>query len=139
MAATNSEKPPPLVERLFPFARRARLCICGREAIRRAASRVEFVLITTDLSDNSFREVHKMLAGLPIIQHYHSRDLEHLLGLHHTKVVGFRRSDLASAIHRELRAAAAAPETEAPEAVPDAETPPTPGIEAAGTAADKTP
>jgi hypothetical protein len=50
MKAQSSAKP---VERLFPFALRARILIVGREALLRSKSRLHFILITHDLSENS--------------------------------------------------------------------------------------
>jgi hypothetical protein len=93
-----------LAERLYPFARRARIVIVGRPVLYRQRHHLHFLLVTTDLSATSLRELCGDYPELPIVQHYTSADLERFFGLRHTKVVGFRKSSLAVNIYRELKA-----------------------------------
>jgi hypothetical protein len=94
----------PAVERLFPFALRARILVVGRDALRRSKRKLLFVLITADLSANSRQSIKSTFHPLPIIERYTSADVERLFNLKATKVVGFRKSSLAQSIYRELKA-----------------------------------
>jgi ribosomal protein L7Ae-like RNA K-turn-binding protein len=96
----TSQKP---VERLFPFALRARILLVGRETLLRSKSKLHFVLITNDLSENSRTEVLSDFSHYPIVQHYNSADLEQHFGLKATKVLGFAKSGLAQSIYAELK------------------------------------
>ncbi len=100
MKAPSPAKP---VERLFPFALRARILVVGRETLLRSKSRLHFVLITTDLSDQSRKEVLSDFAHYPVIQRYTSAELEHLFALKGTKVLGFAKSGLAQSIYAEMK------------------------------------
>jgi len=99
----NTETPPPPVERLFPIVLRSRLLLVGRETIRRSKSKLHFVLITRDISDNSREEMLKTFMHYPVVQHYTAADLEQHFALKGTKVIGFRKSALAQAIYAELK------------------------------------
>jgi hypothetical protein len=99
----TSPAPARSVERLFPFARRARLLIVGREQLRRSKSRLHFLLVTRDLAEGSRAELLADFAHYPIVQHYESADLERHFGLKGTKVVGFAKSTLAQSIYAELK------------------------------------
>jgi len=92
------------VERLFPFVLKARALIVGRDTLARSKGRLHFVLITTDLSENSREQVLKDFAHYPVVQHYAEGDLEKFFGLKSTKVVGFAKSGLAQSIYAELKA-----------------------------------
>ena len=98
------EPPAKPVERLFPFVLRSRILVVGRESLRRQRKRLEFLLVTTDLSDNSLREVRKDFADTPVFLRYTSAELDALFGLQRTKLIGLRKSSLASAVARELAA-----------------------------------
>lgn len=111
-----------LAERLYPFARRARVLVVGRPVLYRQRHHLHFLLVTTDLSATSLRELRGDYPDLPIVQHYTSADLERFFGLRHTKVVGFRKSSLAVNIYRELKAHRLEP----PAAPPAAEDAPAP-------------
>ncbi|MBN2451845.1 MAG: hypothetical protein JXR77_15770 [Lentisphaeria bacterium] len=80
--------------KLAPFARRAAVVVAGRERLFRMGKALEFVLITTDISAGSRREV---LAAVrcPVVCCLTSAEVEMHLGLRGTKVVGFKRSSLA--------------------------------------------
>jgi hypothetical protein len=91
------------VERLFPFVLRSRILLVGRETLRRNKSRLHFVLITHDLSEQSRAEVLSDFAHYPVVQHYTSADLEQLFGVKGTKVIGFQKSGLAQSVYAELK------------------------------------
>jgi hypothetical protein len=97
----NDAKPD--VEKLFPFVLRARKLIVGRETLFRKKGRLHFLLITTDISENSREEMLKAFSDYPVVQHYTSSDVERLLALHNTKVVGFEKSTLSASIYKGLR------------------------------------
>ena len=91
------------VERLFPFVLRSRILIPGRENLARSKSRLHFVLITHDLSENSRAEILKHFSHYPVVQHYCSEDLEKFFGVKGAKVVGFAKSGLAQSLYAELK------------------------------------
>ena len=91
------------VERLFPFVLKARALIVGRDTLARSKGRLHFVLITTDVSENSRVQVLKDFAHYPVVQHYTEADLEKFFQLKGTKVVGFAKSGLAQSIYAELK------------------------------------
>lgn len=99
----NSSGPSP-VERLFPFALRSRALLVGRDTLRRARKRLHFVLITTDLSENSRQAILSDFRQYPVVQRYTSADLEQFFRVQGTKVIGFRKSALAQSIYAELKA-----------------------------------
>jgi len=99
---TNKEQPKP-VERLFAFVRRARILIAGRDILARSKSRLHFVLIAEDLSENSRREILAAYAHYPVVQHYTSEELEKFFGIKGAKVLGFAKSGLAQSIYAELK------------------------------------
>jgi hypothetical protein len=101
--AMSGENPPPPVERLFPLVLRLRLLLVGRETIRRAMSQLHFVLITSDLSDNSREEILKTFRHYPVVRHYTAADLEKYFALKGTKVIGFKKSALAQSIYAGLK------------------------------------
>jgi hypothetical protein len=94
----------PAVERMFPFVLRARILVVGRDVLIRSKSKLHFILITTDLSENSKRQVLADFSYYPVVQYYTSADLEKHFGLKGTKVVGFKKSGLAQSIYAELKA-----------------------------------
>jgi len=91
------------VERLFPFVLRSRNLLVGREALARNKSRLHFVLITHDLSEQSRAEVLSDFAHYPVVQHYMSGELEQYFGLKGSKVIGFAKSGLAQSVYAELK------------------------------------
>lgn len=92
------------VERLFPFAMRSRIVMTGRENLARSKGRLHFVLITTDVSENSRDEILRDFSHYPVVQHFTSADLEKHFQLRNTKVIGFQKSGLAQSIYAELKA-----------------------------------
>ena len=99
----KTSSPAKQVERLFPFALRARILIAGRETLLRSKRRLHFVLITTDLSEQSRKEVLSDFVHYPVVQRYTAADLEHFFGLKGTKVLGFAKSGLAQSIYAEIK------------------------------------
>ncbi len=99
----SAPAPAKAVERLFPFVLKARALIVGRDTLARSKGRLHFVLITTDLSENSREQVRQDFAHYPVVQHYTEADLERFFQLKGTKVVGFAKSGLAQSIYAELK------------------------------------
>jgi len=91
------------VERLFPFVLRSRILIAGRDTLLRSKSKLHFVLITTDIPENSRDEILAEFAHYPVVQHYQTYDLKTHFGLEGTKVVGFAKSGLAQSLYAELK------------------------------------
>ena len=91
------------VERLFSFVLRSRILIVGRDTLARSKSRLHFVLITRDLSENSRAEILSDFAHYPVVQHYTTEELEKFFGIKGAKVIGFEKSGLAQSIYAELK------------------------------------
>ena len=91
------------VERLFPFVVRSRILLVGRDTLRRSKSKLHFVLITLDISEQSRAEVLSNFAHYPVVQYYTSAELEQYFGLKGTKVLGFAKSGLAQSVYAELK------------------------------------
>jgi len=91
------------VERLFPFVLRSRILIVGRDTLLRSKSKLHFVLITTDISENSRDEILAEFVHYPVVQHYQTHDLKSHFGLEDAKVVGFAKSGLAQSLYAELK------------------------------------
>ena len=91
------------VERLFPFVLRSRNLLVGRETLLRSKSKLHFILITTDVSENSRAEILSEFAHYPVVQRYQTEDLEKHFGLKGAKVVGFAKSGLAQSLYAELK------------------------------------
>ena len=78
------------VERLFPFVLRSRILLVGREILQRSKSQLHFVLITTDLAENSRKEILAKFAHYPVVQCYTTTELEAFFGVKAAKVIGFK-------------------------------------------------
>ena len=100
MKQVSGAKP---VERLFPFVLRSRNLIVGRDTLLRNKSKLHFVLITTDISENSRDEILAEFAHYPVVQHYQTHDLKNHFGLEGAKVIGFAKSGLAQSLYAELK------------------------------------
>jgi hypothetical protein len=94
---------PKPVERLFPFVLRSRNLLVGQETLQRSKSRLHFVLITRDLSENSRAKVLSDFAHYPVVQHYTSAELEGFFGIKGAKVIGFEKSGLAQSLYAEMK------------------------------------
>lgn len=99
----SESAPTKSVERLFPFVLKSRSLIVGRDTLARSKGRLHFVLITTDISENSREQVLKDFAHYPVVQHYTETEIEQFFQLKGTKVVGFAKSGLAQSIYAELK------------------------------------
>jgi secreted protein with Ig-like and vWFA domain len=75
----------------------------GRDTLARSKGRLHFVLITTDISENSREQILKDFVHYPVVQHYAEADLEKHFNLKSTKVIGFAKSGLAQSIYAELK------------------------------------
>ncbi len=91
------------VERLFPFVLKSRCLLIGRDTLRRSKSKLHFVLITTDISEGSRKEILTDFSHYPVVQKYTSADLEKLFAVKGAKVVGFAKSGLAQSIYAEMK------------------------------------
>ena len=91
------------VERLFPFVLKSRCLIVGRDTLARSKGKLHFVLITTDISENSPAQILKEFEHYPVVQHYTEADLETHFRIKGAKVVGFAKSGLAQSIYAELK------------------------------------
>jgi hypothetical protein len=91
------------VERLFPFVIRSRILLVGRETLGRSKSKLHFVLITLDISEQSRAEVLADFAHYPVVQLYTSAQLEKFFGVKGAKVIGFQKSGLAQSVYAELK------------------------------------
>jgi len=88
---------------MYPFVLRARILIVGRETLGRSRSKLHFVLITRDISENSRAEILADFAHYPVVQHYSTEELEKFFGIKEAKVLGFQKSGLAQSIYAELK------------------------------------
>jgi hypothetical protein len=91
------------VERLFPFVLRARILLVGRETLLRSKSKLHFVLITEDLSEQSRKGILSEFAHYPVVQRYTSAELQQFFGVQETKVIAFAKSGLAQSIYAEMK------------------------------------
>ena len=91
------------VERLFPFVVRARKLLVGRDALARNKSKLQWVLISSDISEGSRDQVLKDFSDYPIVQHFASADFERFFNVRNAKVLGFAKSTLAKSIYSELK------------------------------------
>ena len=99
----KTQAPAKPVERLFSFVLRSRILIVGRDTLARSKSRLHFVLITRDISENSRAEILTNFAHYPVVQHYTAEELEKFFDIRGAKVVGFEKSGLAQSIYAELK------------------------------------
>jgi hypothetical protein len=90
-------------EKLFGFVKRARVLIVGRDILARSKSRLHFILITRDISENSRKAILADFRHYPVVQHYTSDDLERFFGIKGTRVIGFGKSGLAKSIYAALK------------------------------------
>ena len=102
-SAEKPAAPAKPVERLFPFVIKSRALILGRESLWHGRSKLHFVLVTLDITENSRKEILRDFAPYPVVQRYTSADLEKHFGVKGAKVVGFAKSGLAQSIYAELK------------------------------------
>jgi hypothetical protein len=99
----ENSMPAKSVERLFPFVLKARALIVGRDTLERSKSRLHFILITKDISENSRAQILSEYTHYPVVQCYTEADLEKFFALKSTKLIGFAKSGLAQSIYAELK------------------------------------
>ena len=128
METPPNPTPGKAVERLFPFVLKSRSLIIGQDTLMRSKGKLHFVLITTDIAENSRADILANFTHYPVVQHFTSADLENFFNVRGAKAVGFAKSGLAQSIYAELKPyrinAPAHPSKPAP--TPTAETPPAP-------------
>ena len=90
-------------ERLFPFVLRARKLIVGRETLGRSKRQLQWVLISTDISENGKKEIVQSFRDYPVVQHFTSAEFEKFFNVRNAKVVGFVKSTLAKSTYAELK------------------------------------
>jgi radical SAM superfamily enzyme YgiQ (UPF0313 family) len=106
-AAAEAAPPPPPpkpVERLFPFALRARILIVGSDVLARSRSRLHFILVAEDIAPGVRTQVLADFAPYPVVQRYAQAELEAFFGVKGAFVLGFAKSGLAQSIYAELKA-----------------------------------
>ncbi len=91
------------VERLYPFARRARAVLDGRPALRANVRRLHFVLVAEDLSEAVRAAVEEEFGHVPIVQRHRAAQLAELLGISGGRIVGFLKSAIARSIYSEMK------------------------------------
>jgi hypothetical protein len=99
------KKRPPTgpVDRLFAFVLRSRILIVGRDVLARSKSKLHFVLIAHDLSENSRSEILSEFIHYPVVQRYTGKELENFFGIKGAKVIGFKKSGLAQSLYAEWK------------------------------------
>src|SRR5262249_2233422 len=91
------------VERLYPFVLRSRILLVGRDTLARSKGKLHFVLITTDISDNSREHILKDFEHYPVVQRYTPADFEGFFNIRGAKVIGFTKSNLSQSLYKELK------------------------------------
>jgi hypothetical protein len=99
----SDETPAKSVERLFPFVLKSRALLIGRDTLRRSKGKLHFVLITTDISEGSRKEILADFSHYPVVQKYTSAELDAFFGIKGAKAIGFTKSGLAQSIYAEMK------------------------------------
>ncbi len=81
---------------------RAHQVLVGRERLIHLRKRLAFVLMTTDMSERSRRELAAIFS-CPQVFAYTSEDIERIFGFRNSKLLGFQKGPLADAALRALR------------------------------------
>lgn len=97
----NDRKHP--VERMFPFVKRTRILVAGRDQLRGNKGKLHFVLITEDILPEHRDEVLRDFRHYPVVQFFLPADLERCFGVTGCRAVGFLKSHLAQSIYAELK------------------------------------
>lgn len=90
------------LERLAPFMLKARAVEVGRDRLWQIRNKLAFLLVTTDLAENSREKLLKAFP-CPIYQALTMEDIARLFGYQGTKVLGFRRSPLSTTAQRAFK------------------------------------
>jgi hypothetical protein len=75
----------------------------GGDSVARLTRKLEFVLIATDLAARSRSELEHKLGEVPYFICYTSAELQQFFSIPGAKVLGFKKSDIARSIRRELK------------------------------------
>ena len=102
-AQTSPVRPGKPVERLFPFILRSRKLLVGREVLARSKSKLQWILIATDISESSRDQLLADFRDYPVVQSFSSADFERLFNVRNAKVLGFAKSPLSKSIYAELK------------------------------------
>ncbi|MBP1583984.1 MAG: hypothetical protein J6866_08515 [Victivallales bacterium] len=89
------------IEKLAPFLLRARSLEVGRDRLWQLRHRLAFLLLTTDISENS-RDKFLNAFPCPVFQALTTDEISRLFGYQGTKALGFRRSSLSVALLKTL-------------------------------------
>lgn len=90
-------------ETLMAFCKRARNFLLGRETILRRRHQLHFILMTSDISENSRKEILYKFRPYPIVHFGVSEEICRLLGIHNAKVIGFTKGGLSQSLYRCLK------------------------------------
>jgi len=110
------------LEKLAPFARRARCFENGREKLYQHRKKLAFILVTEDVAENSRDEVLRTFA-CPVYQALTAAEIMRHFGMDNTKILGFRKSTMSTQLetcfdgcrlNAEAAAATADPQPPAP-------------------------
>jgi hypothetical protein len=91
-----------VLEKLAPFCRKAGVMVTGREKLARMGGQLVFVMITSDLSNNSRREVLQRLP-VPVVEYGTTEEIKRLFGLENAKIIGFKKNSLSTQILEALK------------------------------------
>lgn len=91
-----------MLAKMAPFLIRSRTVIPGRERLVQLRNRLAFILITTDISENSRREIQAKF-HCPIVQVCTAEEIRQLFGYGNCKILGFRRTSPATSVFKALR------------------------------------
>ena len=91
--------------KLFNFANRSRIVITGRERIARSKHKLQFILVSTDIAENSLENILRDFSHYPIVQLFTSEEFEDFFTYKNCKFIAFEKSDLAIQIYKDLKEA----------------------------------
>lgn len=90
-------------EGLFGFVRRTNNFVVGRDNLSRTKRKLKFLLVTTDISENSLVKMKAEFNEIPIVQYYTPEDLEKYFEVQKTKIIGFKKSPISDGIYKALK------------------------------------
>lgn len=87
------------LKKLAPFVVRSHAAVTGRLKLVQQQRKLAFVLMTTDVSENSRKEVLRELF-CPVYQALTMAEVEELFHLSNTKILGFRLGGMGASLQR---------------------------------------
>ena len=99
------------LDKLAPFARRARCYENGREKLHQHRKKLAFILVTEDLAKNSLDEVLRTFS-CPVYQALTAEEIRQRFDMENTKILGFRKTPLALQMEQCFAGCRINPETE---------------------------